>query len=850
MSSAIHNQNSKRIAKNTAYLYVRMIILLAVGLYTSRVVLDALGIIDYGIYNVVGSIVSMFIFINWSMATATSRFLTYELGKSNDLYNERLAQVFSTSKVIHWGAALILLSLGEILGVWYVLDELVLPECRRTAALWLLQFSMFTAVIQIITIPYNSVIIARERMNAFAFISIYEGVMQLATAYIIKYLSTDKLIVYGALLMFIQVSVCAVYALYCHFNFKEVKSKLSFDKRLSKEMIKFAGWIMTEALAMVGYIQGLNIMLNGFFGPAVNAARGLAVNIQSKVTGFCQNFQIASIPQLTKSYAANDLSYMHTLIINSSKYSLYLMLWLSLPIILQTEYILNLWLVEVPEWTAVFIRWTLILGLIDTLRIPLNASVQATGNIKKYLLITSLLLILIVPCAWIWLYLGGKPDTIFMVQTIFFIITQIARISIVCPMIGLKKKTYFNKIIVEFLKVGIIGSIIPIATWLYAPIPNSTLRFITICIISLASVACAVYFIGLDKEMRDKINAKVFKFIYIMPKQNLLIIDFKPDNKWNLHTIMSDNHPTKLRRYVTNAPFFHRGIGNALRYICYFWIGFITALGAIRYNTIITWQQFHGITYAFFCRLLHLPKRSKCIILTFIYKPKEGKLGNLFRKFVKYSIDSKYIDKIIVYSSSECKFYSELLDVDINKFMFIPLGVEPIETVHSSRGNYIFSSGRSNRDYNFMINALAHKRYQVHIACAGFKPDDESDPNMEILHNCFGDKMLKQMAKSFCVVIPLQDEHISSGKLVILAAMQMGKPVIATRNDSINEYITDGETGFIIDKDADALVDAIERLYKDSNLYKRMSENSIHKFEQEFTLSSFGTRLSQLTTAL
>lgn len=511
MSSAIHSQNSKRIAKNTAYLYVRMIILLAVGLYTSRVVLDVLGITDYGIYNVVGSIVSMFSFINWSMATATSRFLTYELGKSNNRYDERLAQVFSTSKVIHWGAAMILLIIGEALGVWYVMEELVLPESRRIAAIWLLEFSMFTAVIQIITIPYNSVIIARERMNAFAFISIYEGVMQLATAYIVKFITADKLIIYGMLLMIIQVSVCAVYALYCHRNFKEVKGKLSFDKTLSKEMVKFAGWIMTEALAMVGYIQGLNIMLNGFFGPAVNAARGLAVTIQGKVTGFCQNFQIASIPQLTKSYAANDLSYMHKLIINSSKYSLYLMLWLSLPIILQTDYILNLWLVEVPEYTASFIRWTLVLGLIDTLRIPLNASVQATGNIKKYLLITSALLILIVPAAWIWLYLGGNPATIFIVQSIFFVITQVARIHLVCPMIGMKKSTYYKKIVGEFMKVGIIGSILPVIIWLYAPIGGDTLRFISICLVSLISVAGSVYFVGLDTEMRHKINAKIFK---------------------------------------------------------------------------------------------------------------------------------------------------------------------------------------------------------------------------------------------------------------------------------------------------------------------------------------------------
>lgn len=335
-----------------------------------------------------------------------------------------------------------------------------------------------------------------------------------------------------------------------------------------------------------------------------------------------------------------------------------------------------------------------------------------------------------------------------------------------------------------------------------------------------------------------------------MPKQNLLIVDFKPDSKWDLHAIMASNHPTKLKKYVTNAPFYHKFIGNIFRYLCYFLVGFITALRSSRYDTIVTWQQFHGVAYAFFCRLFGIRKRAKCVILTFIYKPKQGKLGSLFRKFVKYSIDNEYIDKIVVYSAKEREFYSELLNIDIEKFVFIPLGVEPVKTVRSARGNYIFSSGRSNRDYNFLINALAHKKYQVHIACAGFKPDDDSDPNMEVLHKCFGEDMLKQMARSFCVVIPLQDAHISSGQLVILSAMQLGKPVIVTKNDSVGEYVVDGETGFIIDKEPEALIEAVEKLFKDSKLYKRMADNSIRKFENEFTLSSFGTRLSKLILSL
>lgn len=509
MSTTVRNPG--RIALNTGLLYVRMLFMLIIGLYTSRVVLEALGVDDYGIYSVVGSIVAMFEFINGSMTTSTSRFLTYRLGLEEEGkgVSAELHTVFSTAFIIHLGVAGIVLILGETLALWYVLEELVLPDGRREAAVWLLQFSLMAAMIQVITMPYTSVIIARERMGAFAYISIYEAVMQLATAFIVMYLPAGKLVAYGALLMVIKVSVCIIYAIYCRHRFEETRGKTTFDKRMFKEMARFAGWIMNGSLALVGYMQGLNILLNWFFGPAVNAARGLAVTIQGKVSAFCQNFQTAVIPQITKSYAAADLPYMHKLVINSSRYSFYLVLLLSLPLLLQTDFILKIWLSVVPPWTAQFIRWTLLVGLLDALRMPLNASVHATGKLKRFQLIEGSLLLLIVPAAWVILHFGGNPVSVFIVQFIVFIITQGARIIIVCPMIGMRPGTYVKKVIGDLLRVSITAVLVPIALWHIGPTGNDTANFFIVCTASVLSVGVTVFYLGLDKESRHKLIARV-----------------------------------------------------------------------------------------------------------------------------------------------------------------------------------------------------------------------------------------------------------------------------------------------------------------------------------------------------
>lgn len=506
-------ENNKRIAKNVSYLYFRMVFLLLVGLYTSRVVLNALGITDFGIYNVVGGVVAMFGFINGSISTATTRFLTYELGQNSDAQRMRL--VFSTALLIHIGICVLLIILFETIGLWYVYNILVVPAERFTAALFVYQFSVVTALISIISVPYNAAIIAHEKMGAFAYISIFEALATLSVALITSYTTTDKLIVYGVLLMVIQIILRIIYGIYCAKHFPETKGEWMFDKQKFKEMGKFSLWIMNGAIALIGYTQGLNLLLNFFFGPAVNAARGIAVTVQGKVMQFCSNFQMAINPQITKNYASGNFEYMHELIYNASKYSVLLMFLLSFPIMIEAEYILKLWLGIVPENTVIFIQITLIIGIIDALRMPLNTSIHATGNIKKFQLYEGGVSLLILPIAYIFLKIGMPPVSAFIIQLIMFIFIQYIRVLIVCPAIHMNKMDYFKKVIIESSKI-----ILPIVTFIYLIktyiiFDNKLIEFIIIGFLSTISTLYLTFIWGVDPKMKIKIISTIKSKIHM-----------------------------------------------------------------------------------------------------------------------------------------------------------------------------------------------------------------------------------------------------------------------------------------------------------------------------------------------
>lgn len=352
--------------------------MMLVSLYTSRVVLDTLGVEDYGIYNVVGGVVAMFGFINGAMSTSTQRYLTFELGRGDF---ECLHKVFSTAVIIHALISLLVVFLAETVGLWFFYHKMVIPEMRLNAAMWVYQFSVLATVVMIMSVPYNASIIAHERMSAFAYISVLEVVLRLLVVYLLQIGHLDKLALYAVLIFMVQLGIRILYGIYCSRHFEETRFRWLWDKILFREMLGFAGWNLWGNCAGVAFTQGVNLLLNMFFGPVVNAARGIAVQVQAAISQFSINFQTAMNPQITKSYAVQDYAYMHSLIFRSSKFTFYLLLLFSLPVMLETEAILRLWLGTVPEYTVIFIRLMLCVTIVDSVANPLMVSASATGRV-------------------------------------------------------------------------------------------------------------------------------------------------------------------------------------------------------------------------------------------------------------------------------------------------------------------------------------------------------------------------------------------------------------------------------------------------------------------------------------
>lgn len=498
------SSNNKRIAKNTLLLYVRTLFIMLVTLYTSRVVLNTLGVSDYGIYNVVGGVVAMFGFINSSMASATQRYITFALGKG-DL--KRLQTVFSTALQIHFLIAALIVLLGETVGLWFLYEKMQIPADRMDAAFWVLQCSILSTVVMIISVPYNADIIAHEKMSAFAYISILEAVLKLAVVYALLLSPYDKLIFYAFLILAVQLLIRFCYNNYCHRHFFESKYKHIWDKSLFKEMTGFAGWSMFGNLASVLFGQGLNMLLNVFFGPVVNAARAVAVQVQSAIQQFVGNFQMALNPQITKTYAKGEMEEMHQLMFRSARFSFYLLFLLSLPVLFETNFILTIWLKTVPENTVTFLRIMICISLLYTLSNPLMVANQATGKVRKYQAICGSILLMILPISYVCLKLGCPAYSVFVVHFIMESITQIVRMVMLRPLIGIRVRDYFINIYKKVSFVIIFSIIAPF--FVYENFNDTILRFFVVCIVCVLSVSTMVYTIGLSKSERVFVKEKV-----------------------------------------------------------------------------------------------------------------------------------------------------------------------------------------------------------------------------------------------------------------------------------------------------------------------------------------------------
>lgn len=499
--------DNKRVAKNTLFLYFRMIFIMLVTLYTSRVVLAQLGISDYGIYNVVGGVVMMFAFLNNSMATATQRYLTFELGKGN---KERIKKVFATALNIHIIIGLIIILLAETIGLWFLNYKMNIPEGRMYAANWVYQFSILAFLTNIMQVPYNAALISHEKMSIYAYISILEAVLKLVIVYLLAISPVDKLILYALLIFIVQQIIRSIYQIYCRRKYPECRFALIWDKQLYKEMSGFAGWNLFGSIAWILRDQGLNIVLNLFFGPVINAARGVASQVSNAVMGFISNFQTALNPQITKNYANNKIQEMESLAFKGLKFSFFLLFIIALPLCLNIDLVLHLWLKEVPTYAAYFIILILIDALVGNLfGIPLMTSLSATGKIRNYQVVVSMVILLIVPVAYVVLKITEDPASVFYVSIVLNFISGFVRFLFCRKQIGYSLRTLIKQVLLPIIGVIVISLPIPLFFKLYIYSKDTFTSFVVLCLISLVITIFTTWFIGFGKGERNMVVAMI-----------------------------------------------------------------------------------------------------------------------------------------------------------------------------------------------------------------------------------------------------------------------------------------------------------------------------------------------------
>ncbi len=490
--------NNKRIAKNTIVLYIRMFITMLVGLYTSRVVLDALGVEDFGLYNLVGGFVAMFSIVQSGLVSASQRFINVTLA-TGDL--AKLRHLFSTIVLIYLILTILAVILVESFGLYFFYHQLNIPDGRLMAAQWTFHLSVITLVVTLMGAPYDALIIAHEKMQVFAYISIFDVIAKLIIAEIIYIVGFDKLIYYTLLLSIESVVVFFLYYLYCHKVYIESKLKLIFDWGLIKEIYSFAIWSMIGGFAFMGFTQGLNVLLGMFFTPVVVAARGIANQVQGVIKTFAFNFQTAVNPQIIKSYAKGDYDYFEKLLIISSKYSFILLYMMTLPFLFRADKILSLWLVEVPPETELYLCIILLTVLFDSMTTPYERAIQASGNIKSYSLTTSLIFLSILPVSYIALKLGAAPYSVFIVQLMITILAVTVRMYMAKKNVNINIILFFKQSLLPVIQISVLS---------FAPVyllnfflPDSILCLLLVIIFSVAIVICITYCLGMTDFERN-----------------------------------------------------------------------------------------------------------------------------------------------------------------------------------------------------------------------------------------------------------------------------------------------------------------------------------------------------------
>jgi len=491
----MQSSNYKRMAKNAAMLYFRMLLTMLVTLYTSRVVLQTLGIDDFGIYHVVAGFVTMLGFLHGAMSSATQRFITFELGKPGD---KDVRGIFSMSMNIHIIIALLVLLMGETIGLWFVKTQMTIPADRMIAAEWVFHLALFSFMVTIVSVPFNALIIAHERMNVFAWVSIIDVTLKLLIVFMLGLLGMDKLILYGLLSLAVVFIVFMIYRRYCKNRFVESRFRLYWDQQLFRVMLTYTGWNLWGNIAAVMSGQGVNVLLNIFFGPSVNAARAIAMQISAALNSFVQNLQVAINPQIIKSYVAQDMAYMHKLVCYGAKYNFFVLLLVSLPVLNNTELILSVWLGIVPENTSIFAKLVIYTILIDSLSPPMMTAAQATGRIRLYQFVVGSILLVNIPISYVILEMGGAPYTVFYIAIGLSVIALLVRIYLISFLIEMKKRRYIVDSIVPVVSVAAL--VFAINNFADVKLTNSLLNFLVSVLVSGALVAVSVLIVGLKKD--------------------------------------------------------------------------------------------------------------------------------------------------------------------------------------------------------------------------------------------------------------------------------------------------------------------------------------------------------------
>lgn len=496
----------KRMVKNAGLLYFRMLLTMAVALYTSRVVLQTLGVDDFGIYNVVAGFVTMLGFLHGAMSSATQRFLAFELGKPGD---KDVRGIFSMSLNIYILIALFVLILGETIGLWFLKTHMTIPIDRMLAAEWVFHLALLSFMVTIVSVPYNALIIAHEQMSIFALVSIVDVILKLLIVFMLGWFGMDKLILYGLLSLVVVFIIFMIYRNYCKNKFVESRFRLYWDKKLFNTMLSYTGWNLWGNIAAVMSGQGVNVLLNIFFGPSVNAARAIAMQVSGALNSFVQNVQVAINPQIIKSYAARDMDYMHQLVCYGAKYNFFLLLLLSLPVLNNIELILPIWLGVVPESTSIFTKLVICNILIDSLSPPLMTAAQATGRIKLYQFIVGGILLINVPASYFVLKRGGGPYTVFYVAIGLSLIALLFRIYLISYLIEMKKRTYIINSIVPVVSVAVL--VFVINYFINMRFSNLLLEFLVSVLVSGILVVIAVLIVGLKRNERIFLSKIFFK---------------------------------------------------------------------------------------------------------------------------------------------------------------------------------------------------------------------------------------------------------------------------------------------------------------------------------------------------